>query len=148
MMDNSYAYSEVLDVLSNMEQKYVDKIPKKLIEYLKYNSSNNYKKHIDSYIDLKEQTLSKKALNILALINLKYWTIDEEHKQKLLKQYRENEEKLKKINGLDKVKTEEELFRKDFIQENKSLEIVKQKETIFKKIKNLFINIKKNKRRN
>lgn len=148
MMDNNYAYSEVLDILSNMDEKYVNKIPKRLIEYFNDNSSGSYKKHINPYIDLKEQNLSKKTLNILALINLKYWTKNEKHKQELLKQYRRNEENLKKINGLDKVKTEGEMFRKDFIQENKSLEIIKQKESILKKIKKFFINIKKNKRRN
>lgn len=96
MMDNSFAYSEVLEILNNMDKKYVNKIPKKLIDYFNDNSSDNYIKHIDPNVDLKEQKLSKKTLDILALINLKYWTKSEEHRKRLLKQYSENEKNLQK----------------------------------------------------
>lgn len=96
MMDNSFAYSEVLEILNNMDKKYVNKIPKKLIDYFNDNSSDNYIKHIDLNVDLKEQKLSKKTLDILALINLKYWTKSEEHRKRLLKQYSENEKNLQK----------------------------------------------------
>lgn len=139
MMDNGYAYSEVLDILSNMDEKYVNKIPKRLIEYFNKNSSGSYKKHIEPGIDFKKQNLSKRTLNILALINLKYWTKDEEHKKMLLKKYRENEENFKRINGIDNVKTGEKMFKGEIIEENKSLEIVSKKESIFIKIKKFFI---------
>lgn len=85
MEKNSYAYAETLDVLENMSEIYVNKIPKKLIQYLKDNASKNYEKHIVPYKALKKQNLNKKTLAILAILNLKYWTKSEEHKQYLLK---------------------------------------------------------------
>lgn len=93
MMDNGYAYSEVLEVLNSMDKKYIDKIPVKLIEHFKANSNGNYESHLKLGVPLKEQKLSKKTLDILALLNLKYWTKNEEHVERLLKQYRENGKK-------------------------------------------------------
>ena len=46
MMNNSYAYAEVLDVLDHMKPIYIKKIPQSFIEYLKENASLDYKKHI------------------------------------------------------------------------------------------------------
>ncbi len=43
-------------------------------------------------IDFESQQLSKDTLNILAVINYKFWTKDAEHKKWLLSQYRKNEE--------------------------------------------------------
>lgn len=91
MYNNRYAYAEVLDVLSNMDNKYVKKIPSKLLESLKENSSGEYKKHIDPNVELSEQNLLSKTLDILAVINLKYWVEDENHKKELIEQYRNNE---------------------------------------------------------
>lgn len=137
MIEDSFAYSEVLEVLNNMDKKYVNKIPKKLIDYFNDNSSDNYIKHIDPNVDLKEQKLSKKTLDILALINLKYWTRNEEHRKKLLKQYSENEkrfqeEKAKKYDpdNLFKNKNTEQLHNQD------KLSLIEKKESFITKIIN------------
>ena len=95
MNTNSYAYAEVLDVLDNMETEYVEKIPKAFINYLKENSSSEYKSHVTLDEPLEKQNLNSKTLSILAAINLKYWVENEEHKQELLNMYRENGEKQK-----------------------------------------------------
>ena len=92
--NNSYAYAEVLDVLDNMEEIYIKKIPNSFIEYLKENASLNYQKHISTSIPLEKQKLNNNTLTLLAIINLKYWVDSEEHKQKLLAQYRENDKKI------------------------------------------------------
>ena len=85
MEKNSYAYAETLDVLENMSEIYINKIPKKLIQYLKENASKNYEKHIVPYKALAKQNLNRKTLAILAMINLKYWAKSEEHKQFLIR---------------------------------------------------------------
>ena len=90
---NSYAYAEVLDVLNNMEDEYVEKIPKSFIEYLKENSSDDYQNHVTLDKPLEKQNLNSKTLSILAAINLKYWVESDEHKKELLNKYRENGEK-------------------------------------------------------
>lgn len=93
MNNSSYAYAEVLEVLENMENVYVQKIPQKFIDFLKQNASQEYKKHITTEKPLKEQKLDEKTLNILALINLKYWVESDEHKKELIEKYKENEKK-------------------------------------------------------
>lgn len=93
MSNSSYAYAEVLDVLENMENIYVQKIPEKFISFLNDNASKDYKKHVVTTKPLENQNLNEKTLTILALINLKYWVESEEHKQELLKKYKENERK-------------------------------------------------------
>lgn len=82
---DSYACAEVLDVLDNMEKKYVEKIPKNFLEVLKENASDNYKKHIVTFKPLKNQNLNKETLKILTVINLKYWTESQEDKDRILK---------------------------------------------------------------
>ena len=148
MMNNSsYAYAETLEVLEKMEEEYVQKIPQKFIDFLKENSTNNYQKHIQTGKPLKNQNLNKTTLNLLALINLKYWVESEEHKQELLKKYKENDrkeiEKLSKQFDSTKIfeKSEEEntevsqinLVKKEKIKTNKE-NLPVEKKSIFKKI--------------
>jgi len=144
MMDNSFAYSEVLEVLSYMEEKYVDKVPKKLIEFFKDNSSKNYTKHINPNEDLKKQKLSKKTLDILALINLKYWTNNKEHKQRLIKQYNENEKRIQDERTA-KYNTENLFKSKNTKQFNNSNEValIEKKASFFIRIINKFKSVLK-----
>ena len=100
MSNSSYAYAEVLEVLENMEKIYIQKIPKKFINFLKENASKDYQKHITTEKPLKSQNLNEKTLSILALINLKYWVESEEHKKELLEKYKENE--IKELEKLSK----------------------------------------------
>lgn len=74
MKKNNYAYSETLEILENMDEIYVDKIPSKIIKFLKDNSDSNYEKHIIPFMDLKTQNLDEKTLAILAMLDKKYWS--------------------------------------------------------------------------
>ena len=47
-------YTEVIKVLSCMEMKYQERVPKELIEFFKANSLENYKFNIDTTIPLKD----------------------------------------------------------------------------------------------
>lgn len=124
---NSYAYAEVLDVLDNMEEKYVEKIPKSFIEYLKENSSSDYQKHVTLDKPLEKQNLNTKTLSILAAINLKYWVESETHKQKLLNRYKENGEKQQE-------KLNEKIEIKDVFEQAKKIETESNKEIITKEL--------------
>ena len=99
-MNSSFAYAEVLEILDNMDSMYVNKIPEKFRLFLKNNASKNYQNHIEPDKDLQGQVLSPKTLSILALINLKFWVESEEHKQRLLTRYKEND--IKKMEKLSK----------------------------------------------
>lgn len=137
------AYVEVLEVLNNMESKYIEKVPSKLIEFFKKNSSKDYEFHLDKTIPFEEQKLKENTINILAMLNLNYWCENEEHKKNLLKKYYDNEmryqEKLMEQYSTDN------LFKKKQEQPSntdQNMQLVEQKEIKwYHKIFNKAINI-------
>lgn len=145
MMNNSYAYAEVLDVLDHMKPIYIKKIPQSFIEYLKENASLDYKKHITLNKPLDKQNLAPKTLSILAVINLKYWVESEKHKQELLNQYRENgkkeierlSEQFDSSNIFDKPE-ENKVTENNFQSMKKAQNLPIEKKSIFRKIIDFF----------
>lgn len=114
------AYVEVLEVLRQMDKKYVAKIPLELREFYERNASKEYEFHIDSSIPLEEYRLKEITINILAILNLNYWCESEEHKQELLKKYHEND--IKREEELSNKYNVDNLFKrkeKDIIREIK-----------------------------
>ena len=131
MEKNSYAYAETLDVLDNMSEIYVNKIPIKLIQYFKDNASKEYEKHIVSYKPLKTQNLDRETLAILAMLNIKYWAKNEEHKKYLLRRSKN----IKK----SEIQYNDDIFasKKQETETDLQLAIIDaKKETIFTKIIN------------
>ena len=118
----SIAYAEVYEILSFMEQKYVDRIPLKLLELFKEEKEKEYKPNINPTIPLDEQNLQKKTLSILAMLNLNYWCEDENEKKELIALYAEN----------DKIKEEE--LREKYNPDN----LFRKKKQIVEIIKDVF----------
>lgn len=115
------AYAEVDEILALMENKYIEKIPRKMREMFKDERTLEYKPEIKVDIPLDKQNLQRKTFAILAMLNLNYWCEDEEEKQKLLQVYTEN----------DKIR-EEELRKKynpDNIFKNKQIQVQKEENT-------------------
>ena len=135
----SKAYTEVLLILSYMEQKYVDMIPKKLLELFNEEKDKNYQPNINPNISLAEQNLQRKTLTLLAMLNLNYWCKNENEKQEMLKMYSENDKKIEaemreRYNPDNLFKKREKVEQKDEAKEE-STEIIEYKEqNIFKKI--------------
>lgn len=130
------AYAEVDEILSLMENVYVEKIPKKMRELFKSEKLEGYNPKIDAKIPLDEQNLQRKTLSILAMLNLNYWCEDEKEKQELLNLYAENDKKREeelreKYNPDNLFKKKEVIVKKEVIQENVAL--VKYKEENFLK---------------
>lgn len=90
------AYAEVDKILSYMEIKYVEKIPKKMKELFKSEKLQGYEPKIDKDLPLDQQNLQRKTLAILTLLNLNYWCESQEEKQELIKAYSENDKKREK----------------------------------------------------
>lgn len=125
------AYAEIVEILTKMEFKYVEMIPIKMREYFTYNKSPDYKQHINSKQPLKEQNLSKKTINLLALLNMKYWTKKSKHKEKLMNSYKNNEILYReKYNPDNLFKNKQE----STVIENTNLPVEIKKETFFKKL--------------
>ena len=142
---NNYAYSEVLDVIDNMEEKYKELLPEKLIHFLNENENSEYQKHVIPNIPLSKQNISKDAITILAMINLKYWVKDEKHKAELIEKYKMNNneisnEELKNIfesdNSENNNTTTNESLKNDV---NKS--IVVKEYSFMERIKNWFLKV-------
>lgn len=111
---DTIAYSQVKAVLSLLSKEYVEKIPQKLIEYIDLKSSDeDYQ--IDLEKNIESQNLSEKAINIIAFINYKYWS-NEDEKRDLLRIYSENDynDNRKKIkNSIFNNQIKEDIFDND-----------------------------------
>lgn len=87
------AYSEVDKILSFMEIRYVEKVPKKMRDMFKNEKLQGYEPNIDKNIPLEEQKLERKTIAILAMLNLNYWCENEEEKKELIRAYSNNDKK-------------------------------------------------------
>lgn len=120
------AYVEVVEILNNMDSKYVEKIPSQLIEFFINNSSKEYKFKLDKTIPFEEQHLKENTINILAMLNLNYWCESQEHRKYLLQKYYDNE--MAYQNKIMERYSTEKLFKK----RSKSIVVPnKQEENIF-----------------
>lgn len=139
----SKAYAEVLLILSYMEQKYIDMIPKKLLELFDDEKDKNYQPNINPNISLAEQNLQRKTLALLAMLNLNYWCEDEKEKQELIAIYAENdrkkeEELREKYNPDNLFKKKEKEEKVEEPQESTAL-IEYKEEKFFKRLINKII---------
>jgi len=94
--EQAYAYAELLEVLSFMDQSYIKKIPKKLMAIFQANALVEYEKHINQNQPLEEQGLSEKTTALIAMLTVQYWCETKEQKQELLNLFKENEKKYQK----------------------------------------------------
>lgn len=137
----SKSYTEILLILSYMEQEYIDMIPKKLLELFNKEKDKNYQPKINPNISLAEQNLQRKTLALLAMLNLNYWCKDEKEKEEMLKIYSKNdkkiEAKMREIYNPDNLfkKKEKEEQNNEVKQENTEL-IEYKEQNMFKKILN------------
>ncbi len=134
------AYVEVVEILKHMNRKYVDKLPKKLIEFFKDNSSPEYKFILD--VPLQEKKLKKETVNLLAMLNLNYWCEDEDHKKNLLTKYHQNEIKLKeelleKYNYDNLFKAKKVPMQINQNSEEECISLIQYKESFFRRIINI-----------
>ena len=136
-MNTRQAYSEIDTFLNLLSEEKRNEIPKKLRDLFK---------------EIKEQNLKEETLSIIALLNLQYWSKDEEEKQRLKNIYAENEQKYQE--ELRKKYNPDDIFKKNTsaITENnetdektQNTQMIEYKENMFKKILNKISNIFKKK---
>ena len=120
-MNNELAvvYAEIDEILKNMEEKYVEKIPQKLRDLIASNKSLEYKPDIKIDIDLNKQGLQRKTLVMLAMFNLNYWCENEEEKNNLVLLYSDNDKKIEEL--LPKYGAEDLFKKKEVIQEDEEI---------------------------
>ncbi len=77
------AYSEVDYIIHHMNKRYIDMVPKKLLKFFSDMKDPDYVVKVDPYVPLQKQSLSNYALELIALMHLKYWCEDEARKKEL-----------------------------------------------------------------
>ena len=82
-IETKRAYQEVYVILEQMPKEYVDKLPDKMKELIEYSRDKSYKPKLDLNKDLSKQNISDKAVNILAVLYYKYWTLSDVEKKEL-----------------------------------------------------------------
>lgn len=106
-IDDIRAYAEVDYIINHMNQKYIDKVPKKMKDFFATLKDPNHEVKINPYVPLQNQGLQRYTLEIIALLHLKYWCEDEERKQELydimLKNQRRLEAQMKEKYSVDKL---------------------------------------------
>lgn len=137
LIDDMIAYSEVDEILSLMEEEYVNKIPSKVLEFIKREKLDDYSPNIKADIPLTEQNLKRDTMIMLAVLNLNYWCESEEEKQEFLDELAKNE---KEREALEEKYNPDNIFKnkinnEDTIKQN-ILPVEYKKENIFKKILN------------
>lgn len=88
---DAFAFAELLEILSYMEEDDVNKLPQKLMDIFKENADKEYQNHINIDIPLEEQNISEDTTALLGMLAVNYWCSTEEEKQMLLEAYEENE---------------------------------------------------------
>ena len=93
------AYAEVNQILDLLGNEYKNKTPEKIRNLFYEKEDKNYKINISSEKELRDSNISKTALTIISILNLKYWVTNKEEKYKLENRYKENDRIFnKKIN--------------------------------------------------
>ena len=76
----SVAFSETLDILNHTKKEDVEKIPIKLLEFLRTNALKNYESKLDFNKSMADMNLSQKTIGFLSIIHKKYWCNAEQRK--------------------------------------------------------------------
>lgn len=123
------AYSEVDYIVHHMNKKYVDMVPKKLLQFFSDMKDPNYAVKVNPYIPLQEQNLSEYSLELLALMHLKYWCKDENRKNELYNLMLSNESTLiEKMYERKNVETIFDSFEEVEVEKRNSQDFSKPKE--------------------
>lgn len=141
---NANAMSEVLHYLKGIRKVDIDKLPKKLLNFLEENASKDYICDFDYSKPLRELKLLDDTKGILGLICLNYWCETEEEKNNFKNILNENEiqyqKELREKYNVDNIFKNSPDSEYRPVANDKVLTEVK-KETIFTKIKNWLRNI-------
>lgn len=140
------AYAEVEKILDILGDKYKQKLPEKVRNLFQEKKNTNYEVKIDKKTKIEDIKVSRTALIIISILNLKYWEEDPDKKEELKEIYDKNEVKyqekiniykqdewLKNRNSKKKIKIEEKNTETDLI--------VQQDIPIITKIKKFFMNL-------
>lgn len=140
MNNRMNAYTEVYTILQDLSQEDYNKIPPEVIEAIKQNRNLNYNYELDEDLELKEQPMLPQTKAILFNLFRDYLSTPEQ-KEKIIKMQNEERQKkeLKKKQqyNIDVFETKQK--ENPTQTEKETVQLIKYKENIFKKILNKII---------
>ena len=130
MEETRNTYTEVLGVLLALGNKYVEKIPSKIMDFLMENCDFNNIPKIDRNIEIQNQNISEDSKIFLIMLKLKYWCNSEDEKLEIYRILKENEntEKFEEKYNLNNV-LEEKFDDKVEEVKKENVDLIIQKET-------------------
>ena len=84
--NSSLAYSEVYEILKFIEDEYVNKKKKRIMDFFEVERDKEYKPIINVNISLDDQNLKRETMVLLAILNYNYWCDSEEEKKEIQKE--------------------------------------------------------------
>ena len=98
--DDRIAMAEVDYIIHHMNERYLNKIPQKLRDYITILNKRNVKIYVNPSIPLEKQGLKEFTLYFLIILNLKYWCDDSRRKDILLMLENNQKKYEAKINNI------------------------------------------------
>ena len=142
----SEAITEILEILKNVDNDLIEKLPQKFKDFLQDNKSETYNPEFDCMKDLKDLKLKEETKNLLGIMYMNYWSEPEERKEyvKLL-----NENQIKYNLEIEQKYNPDNLFKKKMSNKSVSVEekitkdvqLIKYNESLFRKIWNKILSI-------
>ena len=129
-LEDIQAYAEIDYIINHMNEKYIEKVPKKLLEFFSNMKDPNYEVYVDPHKPLQNQGLKKYTLEVIALLHVKYWCEDENRRNELIERMQANQEKYE--NRLKEQFNVEKLFSEPTAKKISSLDDLEEKEDLSK----------------
>lgn len=98
------AYTEVNVILNLLGNEYKSRIPKQLLKLFEENQNDKYYPNINKSQKIDDMEISRDALVIISILNLKYWETDEKEIKRLKEIYIQNQIDYQKKMGLYNIK--------------------------------------------
>ena len=125
--EQSYAYAELLEILSFTDASLVNRIPYKLMHIFEKYASRSYEKHLDMNLPLEDQDISKKTATLITLLTLNYWCDSEEEKNEIKLLLNENqkikEQELKEKYNPDNLFKNANSYKKQDIHQTSNITV-------------------------
>lgn len=145
-IETRQSYSEICEILKYLPQEYVKKVPSKLIELFKSQKQENYIVNIDKSNPLDKNSVSKKTMVIIAMLNYQYWCPNKKQKDNLFKTYSSNnkkyEEEIDEKYSIDKIfESRKNMYSAETVEKSVSLVEYKEQrwyEKLFARIRKIF----------
>ncbi len=98
--EDRIAIAEVDYIIHHMNERYLNKIPQKILDYIAILKKRNIEIYVDPKLPLENQGLQEFTLHFLMVLNLKYWC-NEERRQEILMLLENNQNDFnEKVNNI------------------------------------------------